>query len=150
MIRRRQEWEWMKKKSTWILYWINEGREMGDIKMHIIAPTLCAINMLHILSHYISCTRLPTQSQPNVRRAIVLRAPQTVANFEGCALCIFFVVVRYVRLCADALLLRRSQWPKWRALKIYAHTPSSRELKIKVRISIDCSKVKFRFNYWLR
>lgn len=70
-------------------YWIKKGN--GDIKMHIIAPTRCAINMLHILSHYISCTRLPTQSRQCQKSNSAAGAPQTVAIFEGCVYFSFFI-----------------------------------------------------------
>lgn len=77
----------MRKKSG--LYWMLKGNT--DIKMHIIARPFVAINMLHILSHYISCTRLPTQSQQQCQKSNSVAGFKSVANYEGCAfLWIFF------------------------------------------------------------
>lgn len=81
----------------------------GDIKMHIIAPTRCAINMLHILSHYISCTRLPTQSRQcqksnsaaGATNGSKLRGLYTSLSFR------FYVVVFFYQMLCDTRAFER-------------------------------------------
>lgn len=52
--------------------------------------------MLHILSHYISCTRLPTQSE-QCQKSNSSVGFESIANYEGCCAflsrCLFYVLI---------------------------------------------------------